>query len=215
MQGGVSVRPNVERVVRRYYDRLRTDEHHRYRSWEHCYRHFRRRASLRGQHDLRGSALQLGFYLASWGMYRGSGFLLQKDFHVHRKVVRELLRPKYDWLLGYRPISMESSIRAIRDILALVEAIRAAYDGHFRRPDGRRRKIYVSDTLATKIILGAIACVPAYDSLVVEGLRLEGIPYSAMNQYTLKALFEWYFDHADEFRSTQKRIQKDGLSGRP
>ena len=34
-------------------------------------------------------SLQLAFYLASWGMYRGSSFLIQKDYRVHIPVVRE------------------------------------------------------------------------------------------------------------------------------
>ena len=45
-------------------------------------------------------SLQLAFYLASWGMYRGSSFLLQKDYRVHIPVVREILRNKYDSLAG-------------------------------------------------------------------------------------------------------------------
>lgn len=45
-------------------------------------------------------SLQLAFYLASWGMYRGSSFLLQKDYRVHIPVVKELLQKKYDVLLG-------------------------------------------------------------------------------------------------------------------
>src|ERR1700724_165165 len=51
--------------------------HDRDRSWEHCYRYFRSAdaSTIRKDHDQ--AALQLGFYLASWGMYRGSSFLLQ------------------------------------------------------------------------------------------------------------------------------------------
>jgi hypothetical protein len=75
-----------------------------------------------------------------------------------------------------------------------VESIRRAYDGHYRTMDGHRYKIYVTDTLATRIILGTPACVPAYDSLVVKGLHLERIPYSALNQRTLEALFAWYLN---------------------
>ena len=45
-------------------------------------------------------SLQLAFYLASWGMYRGSSFLLQKDYKVHEAVVKELLDSKYNCLFG-------------------------------------------------------------------------------------------------------------------
>ena len=35
--------------------------------------------------------LQLAFYLASWGMYRGSSELLQKDYLIHEPIV-EIIR---------------------------------------------------------------------------------------------------------------------------
>ena len=33
------------------------------------------------------AALELGFYLASWGMYRPSGFLLKRTYTIHETVV--------------------------------------------------------------------------------------------------------------------------------
>lgn len=37
-------------------------------------------------------SLQLAFYLASWGMYRGSSFLLQKYYRVHIHVERDFMQ---------------------------------------------------------------------------------------------------------------------------
>ena len=45
-------------------------------------------------------SLHLAFYLASWGMYRGSSFLLQKDYKVLVPIVEEVLKPEYDCLFG-------------------------------------------------------------------------------------------------------------------
>jgi len=39
--------------------------------------------------------LHLAFYLASWGMYRGSSKLLQKDYKVHATSVKELMKKEY------------------------------------------------------------------------------------------------------------------------
>lgn len=65
-----------------FYNDLKVDENGRYRSWEHCYSHFiKARGSQEIDYDY--LSLQLAFYLASWGMYRGSSFLLQKDYKVH------------------------------------------------------------------------------------------------------------------------------------
>lgn len=70
-------------------------EHHRYRSWEHCYRYFHKFTSIEIAEDREHAALQLGFYLASWGMYRGSSFLLQCDYTVHLAVIDKLLEPQF------------------------------------------------------------------------------------------------------------------------
>ena len=86
---------------KKFYECLNNDENCRYRSWEHCYSHFMR---SRGQKnvDYDYLSLQLSFYLASWGMYRGSSFLLQKDYKVHIPAVKELLNEKYDNLAGIK-----------------------------------------------------------------------------------------------------------------
>ena len=202
--------PDIERTILRYHDALSEDPHHRYRSWGHCYRYFRRRASLRKRCDPDGSALQLGFYLAGWGMYRGSAFLLQKDSRIHRLAVREVLRPRYDALLAFRAGSPRRTVEAIQEILFLAGSIRDAYCNQISSVNGRRCVIEVTDTLATKILLATLACVPAYDAYVVEGLRAEGIPYSTLNERTLKALFDWYRDRRVAFESVQDHIRENG-----
>jgi hypothetical protein len=68
---------SISQQIQAFHDEITKDDHHRYRSWEHCYGFFQRvgRQDIIAQRD--DAAVQLGFYLASWGMYRGSSFLLQ------------------------------------------------------------------------------------------------------------------------------------------
>lgn len=98
----VSSMDTVDLIIKsstEFYNDLKGDENGRYRSWEHCYSHFiKARGSQEIDYDY--LSLQLAFYLASWGMYRGSSFLLQKDYKVHIPVVKELLSEKYDVLAG-------------------------------------------------------------------------------------------------------------------
>ena len=54
-----------------FYEDARRDENGRSRSWEHCYRVFRD-ARTDPSPDYDYLSLHLAFYLASWGMYRGS-----------------------------------------------------------------------------------------------------------------------------------------------
>ena len=71
-----------------FYNDLKVDENGRYRSWKHCYSHFiKARESKKVDYEY--LSLQLASYLASWGMYHGSAFLLQKDYKVHIPVVKE------------------------------------------------------------------------------------------------------------------------------
>ena len=82
-----------------FYNELRIDDFGRFRSWEHNYKVFHD-ARSESQHDYSFLSLHLSFYLASWGMYRGSSFLLQKDYRIHIPVIKEVLNKKYDVLLG-------------------------------------------------------------------------------------------------------------------
>ncbi|MFN8487174.1 MAG: hypothetical protein U0350_06240 [Caldilineaceae bacterium] len=83
---------NIKDNILRFYHEIPNDPHHRYRSWEHCYKYFQKIHLQRQEFDLDLATLNLAFYLASWGMMRGSSELLQKDYKVHTKVVQELLK---------------------------------------------------------------------------------------------------------------------------
>lgn len=91
-----------------FYNELRADSNGRYRSWEHCYKCFND-ARNNSASDLDYLSLQLAFYLASWGMYRGSSFLLQKDYKVHVPVVEELLKVHYNGLFGLECIELRKN----------------------------------------------------------------------------------------------------------
>lgn len=66
------------RCIRTYFNETIKDSHGRYLSWCHCYNAFKENRSNRDEKTVDYLALHLAFYLASWGMYRGSSFLLQK-----------------------------------------------------------------------------------------------------------------------------------------
>lgn len=92
----------IDAALRFYTDTVR-DTKGRYRSWEHCYKvfHDARMKRQRGESpDYDYLSLHLAFYLASWGMYRGSSFLLQQDYTVHEDAVVEILHEEYDLLQG-------------------------------------------------------------------------------------------------------------------
>jgi hypothetical protein len=119
------------------------------------------------------SALSLAFYLASWGMYRGSSFLLQHDYRIHRAVVDYLLdestpralwessRPQQD------PLHPIDFYRDPKHADMLIEACNELWT-LFRAKDP---KASVTDTLATKILMGTLGCAPAYDQYAVKSIK--------------------------------------------
>src|SRR6266567_156144 len=106
--------PNGRLMIR---DKIRAyhaaiTEHHRYRSWEHCYGYFQRVSRQTLVADRDHAALQLGFYLASWGMYRGSSFLLQHAYTAHLGVIDQLVKPRFSvlWKQEFGAVENDSNL---------------------------------------------------------------------------------------------------------
>lgn len=184
------------------YHTFASGEHHRYRSWDHCYRFFRRIASAgrRETPDESEAALQLGFYLASWGMYRGSSFLLQHDYTVHIPVVDRLFAPELRVLWENEFGAQERDSSLLPSVLTAVRAVREAY-----APFGQ-----ATDTLVTKVLLGTVGCLPASDRFFLFGFKSEGFSYSYLNTPFIERLLTFCESNLAEFRETQMRL---GLNG--
>ncbi|HEY6144389.1 MAG TPA: hypothetical protein VIV55_13340 [Flavobacterium sp.] len=71
-------------TIEKYLSGITNDEYHRYKSWDNCHRAF----NISSQAEIH--ILELAFYLASWGMYRGSSGLLQKNHLIHKGTVNIL-----------------------------------------------------------------------------------------------------------------------------
>ena len=128
----------------------------RYASFDYCHNYFAsfaeagRAAELASPEHLEASCLQLGFYLASWGMMRGSTVLLTRSLRY--------LEPWVRWVAQAPPALWRTDVnvydaRSLNLIVSAAESLRRAV-----APDR------VTDTLATKILLGVFACVPAFDA---------------------------------------------------
>lgn len=156
------------RCIRTYYNETVKDAHGRYLSWQHCYNAFILNRSNVDDNTFDYLALHLAFYLASWGMYRGSSFLLQKDYKVHIPIVKIIMEKQYNPLVG---IAAEELIKNENlDLLDGVSTrIRKAYADELPSFDGVINN--ATDTLATKILLGTLGCVPAYDRYYVQAVK--------------------------------------------
>ena len=192
-----------------FYNALKTDENGRYRSWEYCYSHF---IKARGSKDVDYDylSLQLAFYLASWGMYRGSSFLLQKDYKIHIPVVKELSSEKYDTLAGIEcsDLRNESNQKLLQDINSFLEQY---YDKIRREVKEQDLKNKLSFTLITKILMGTLGCVPAYDRYFIAGIKNKKVATGNYNIKSIMQLVDFYEKNADQLEYAREKMEIEGL----
>lgn len=176
----------------------------RYLSWEHCYAFFREmrkkylvkkevKVGPGWEKDLDLMALHLGFYLASWGMYRGSSFFLAHDYKFHKRVVEYLFEKGEIWERDYTSSDeLKTEFNAtekikISDVFdkrsKFLETIQKCYFGAGRgdidesvaeSEDSEVSKRNITQTQLTKILLGTCGCIPAYDRYFCDGARKTG-----------------------------------------
>ena len=192
-----------------FYDDARANENGRSRSWEHCYRVFRD-ARTDPSPDYDYLSLHLAFYLASWGMYRGSSFLLQKDYKVLSPIVEEILKPEYDCLFGVACADLREL--EVQERLTNVYAYIAK---HFRpirdEVAGREVASYVSPVLITKILMGTLGCVPAYDRFFEEGAKYLGLEKKTYHEDSLLELADIYEAHNDRLEEARRGMRTEDL----
>ena len=154
----------------------------RYRSWIQCREKF-----LSAYQKCNGEitknvlddlSLRLAFYLASWGMYRGSSALLFNDYKVHIPAVKELFDSQYNVLWNYEPFSQD--VNALpKWLFSNNSGLRDKYDSIQRATNYPRKtkssNNCASNTLITKVMLGTWGCIPAYDEFFKAGLRYFGL----------------------------------------
>lgn len=160
-----------------------TLEFHRYNSWQHCYEAFGNK-KLNRDH----LALHLGFYLASWGIYRGSSQLLQKNFKVHTEAI--------NILNSYRHLrcnqNYEVTLSNLPEILELIKELSIYYD--------KKHDVTPTDTLISKIILGTLGSLPAYDRFFIDGVKQLELKSTTLKEKSLRELFKFIESNEEELK---------------
>ena len=161
----------------------------RYASFDYCFNYFQsfREAdateTLATPEHVQTSCLQLGFYLASWGMLRGSTFLLKHSLAVYEPVVRAVARmDPAVWGIDAHCYTEENLAKLLKCRKTIGEAF----------GDENR----ASDTLVTKVMLGVFGNVPAFDTFVCRALS-ELLGVRSFGRRSLRALGNFYETHRD------------------
>ena len=193
-----------------FYDDARANENGRSRSWEHCYRVFRD-ARTDPSPDYDYLSLHLAFYLASWGMYRGSCFILQKDYKVHTPIVKQILKPEYDCLFGLACADVRKS--EIQMMLKTVYNSIANYFARIRKEvAGREVASPVSPVLITKILMGTLGCVPAYDRFFQDGVATYKVTTQEYSLESVLRLAGFYEAHNDRLEEARRGMRTGDLT---
>lgn len=129
----------------------------REQSYDHCFNYFADAQDL--ESDMQKSCAVLGFYLASWGMYRGSSFLLKRTNSSYLGDVVQVIQARRPELSS---IDLDNyTDQNINTVLDTYKSLKEALQ------IGRERHI----TLVTKIMVATFGCVPAFDQYLFEGFR--------------------------------------------
>ncbi len=203
--------------VERFYNSINSIPDHRYKSWEHCYNFFKKIKDKKlTLEELDLAQLHLAFYLASWGMYRGSSFILQKDYTIFKKLVETVLSKEYIPLweieknLDKKEELSKSFSKLYLEIKLELKNIRLSLNKH---PDLDKTKRYlneiddVSPTLITKILLGTIGCIPAYDRFFIKGLENSNIQKKFNPNKSFLELINFYSQHKEELDSLKHKFK--------
>lgn len=203
---------NASQLILDYFNETVKDNHGRYMSWTHCYKAFTENKNIMDENTVDYLALHLAFYLASWGMYRGSSFLLQKDYQVHIPIVRIIQEEKYNSLRGISAENLceENNLDLLDEIS---DRIRKCYAEE--QPAVNDVVNNATDTLITKILLGTIGCVPAYDRYYVQSVKKYHISNGIYNRHSVYCVAKYYSDNENEFERLRHELSRCGIEYPP
>lgn len=141
---------------------------HRFASWDYCYglaqcMYARKKDLTDSDYDY--MALNLAFYLASWGMYRGSSFLLDKSYKIHIEPVKLIFSKDELWKGSLSSSELTVFGKELANIYGVGDEVKASNDGISGN---------MTDTLFTKILLGLTGNIIAYDRYCKTALSFLG-----------------------------------------
>ena len=175
---------DISETVLQFYDA--TNPTHRYASFDYCYNYFRSKNKALLLKDMEKSCAILGFFLASWGMLRTSSFTIEKSYKYYIPVVKYLADlDKSLWEITpeqfiYTDIQ-NKIINIYKDIKNIVI-------------EKNNREI----TLITKIMLGTIGIIPAYDTNFCKYFKTldpNKSKFSVFRIKTLEVIAQFYIEN--------------------
>jgi len=173
---------NIQRFINGEGKNKGRKPNERYASFDYCFNYFQslkengRVSDLSNNDNIQISCLHLAFYLASWGMLRGSSALLEKSLGHYTDLIINI--SQFDekiWEIDVDSYTEENINLLLECKRMIVESLGKA-----------------SDILVTKIMLGVFANVPAFDSYFCKGFKI-----STFGKKNLLFLSQFYKENKD------------------
>ena len=200
---------------KQYFKLLKSDDNGRYKSWEHCYSAFAGHKGKKLTEDnIDFLCLNLSFFLASWGMYRASSFLLQKDYRVHVTAIKEIMRDKYKGLWAIKCETYLKDDEILETLFSLTRTLKDIYmpirKSANESVNKKNPNQQISNTLITKILIGTLGCAPAYDRYFKDGVKEYGVASTLFNPKGIRNLSEFYVANKN-FEKWRPTITYNGM----
>ncbi len=165
------------KAIRLFTDKQEANQ--RYASFDYCYGYFqgfKNKRDIASAAKLEHSCLVISFYLASWGMFRGSSFLLQRSSHFFIPLVKWIA--VCDKTLWNIDIDEYSDIGVRESLLDAYSSVQEHLGGDKTNP---------SKTLVTKVMLGVFGNIPAFDQYFCGAFKMHTV-----NDKNLRLLGKFY-----------------------
>jgi len=167
----------------------------RYTSFDYCYNYFNSFndrgviSKIAEPENIYLSCLHIGFFLASWGMLRGSSFLLSKSVKHYENLILLISKSSGNpiWNIDIDNYNKDKNLEILLDYGdKIAESL----------SDGNNEN--VTDTLKTKIMLGVFGSVPALDTYNKRALNV-----NSFSRKNLKKINEFYVNHKEKIDSVK------------
>ena len=174
--------------IKKYINKFQNNLKAQISQFDYCYNYFysfykkRKIKDIANKKNLQISCLQLGFYLANFGMMRGSTVLSKKSLGYLIPLIELISRSKRKlWKIDVDSYSDEN-------IHALLKCKESIADGKILEK--------ASETLVTKIMLGVYGNIPAFDTYFRRGFKSLGV--NTVDEQSLSNIHKFYDEKKEE-----------------
>jgi hypothetical protein len=149
----------------------RSGNTHRDASFDLCFHYFQTNKEHVAEKDyLEKSCLYLWSYLSSWGMLRGSSYLLTKSPACLKPLIEHIQKSNV-WDIDVDKYTDENIAKILKE-----------YENIKKVLIDKETKKEPTDTLVTKIMLGVYGNIPAFDQFFKKGFGVGGVNKKSLNE---------------------------------